>query len=433
MERKRCVPAESAPVGAFDKPAEAATPEEPPPTEGEEGPKKRRHKNTGWCKEMPRIFSRHMLGNPQTDSEAMGPDDRKVLKEKMMTHLGEHLDEWHHQREVAPLGFGQYLYDTFFKVNGIHIESFKSDTRWIQPGSWYHKAIIDNGELDQVEHLKDAPPPGRNVQRPSIQTLSNLKLAFETAYKDTQDSVDVLVNIQTNLEANHDRFTTVQTDHEEAKTLAREIDTHLANVASQYAQMLRILGKSDRPARRPRPLEAFPLLMLPPPPQDVPQLSEATPQQGVPSRQGTPLPAVTPSSEASPGTHAGTPPREPTEEEELWSPARRSYKRTRGDAPSSSSGKYLTADVLRDRQGMLESLSHMLEAVGELTYPTCPKLYEVICKVYPGQKAPYWRRLSNEVYCCIQYHLLLSACRRADDWPILISEKIRALLPPLEG
>ena len=81
---------------------------------------------------------------------------------------------------------------------------------------------------------------------------------------------------------------------------------------------------------------------------------------------------------------------------------------------------------------MQKSLSHMLEAVGELTYPTCPKLYEVIRKVYPGHKAPYWRQLSNEVYCCIQYHLLLSTCRRADDWPILISEKIKALLPPLK-
>ena len=175
VERKRRVPAESAPVGASGEPAEAATPEESPPREGEEGPKRRKHKNTGWRKEMPRIFSRHMLGNPQTDSEAMGPDYRKVLKEKMMTHLGDHLDEWHYQREVAPLGFDQYLYDTFFKVNGIPIESFKSDTLWITPGSWYHKAIIDNGEPDQVEHLKDAPPPGRNVQRPSVQALANCR------------------------------------------------------------------------------------------------------------------------------------------------------------------------------------------------------------------------------------------------------------------
>ena len=189
MERNRRVPAESAPVGASGKPAEAATPEESPPMEGEEGPKKRRYKNTGWRKEMPPIFSRHMLNDPQTDQEAMGPHDRQVLKENMMAHLADHLDEWHHQREVVPLGFGPYLYDTFFKVNGIHIESFKSDTLWFQPGSTgYHKAILDKGELDQVEHLKDAPPPGRNVKHLSIQALANLKLAFETAYKDAHDS-----------------------------------------------------------------------------------------------------------------------------------------------------------------------------------------------------------------------------------------------------
>ena len=99
---------------------------------------------------------------------------------------------------------------------------------------------------------------------------------------------------------------------------------------------------------------------------------------------------------------------------------------------SASSGRYLTADVLRDRQGRKESLSHMLEAVGELTYPTCTKLYDVLCKAYPTRKEPFCRRLSNEVYCCIEYHLTLSACRRADEIPILISEKMDNLLPPLE-
>ena len=81
---------------------------------------------------------------------------------------------------------------------------------------------------------------------------------------------------------------TIQSDLEKAKTLAREIDVHLAHVASQYAQMLQIFKKLDEPARRPRPLEALPLPLLmlpPPPPPDAPQLPEATSRQGV-SRQG---------------------------------------------------------------------------------------------------------------------------------------------------
>ena len=73
----------------------------------------------------------------------------------------------------------------------------------------------------------------------------------------------------------------------------------------------------------------------------------------------------------------------------------------------------------------------MLEAVGELTYPTCTKLYDVLRKAYPTRKEPFHRRLSNEVYCCIEYHLSLSACRRADEFPILISERMDNLLPPL--
>ena len=448
-DRQRRVETESAPVGASGDHAEAANPEGLPPTEGEEGLHRKKHKATGWKKELPRIFVRHMLDHPVTGLDVMGPDERKVLKEKMMTHLNEHLDEWHHQREVDPLGFGPYLYDTFLKVNGIRIESFKTDVQWIQAGTWYHLAIINNGQLNKVEHLKDAPPPGRNVQRPSDQALSNHKLSFEKAYKDAQDSVEVLVRIQTDIEeiqirlksdaANTERLqsrlSSVKKDYEEAKGLAQEIDAHLAHVATQYAQMLRVLQKSVTPARRPRPLEAFPFLMLPPPPpQDAPQQPKATPSPSVPSQQGTPKPATTPSAtpshKASTGTRTNTPPQKSSEEGAQWSPVRRSNKR-KVETGSASSGRYLTADALRDRQGRKESLSHMLEAVAELTYPTCTKLYDVLCKAYPTRKEPFCRRLSNEVYCCIEYHLLLSACRRADEIPMLVSERIDNLLPPL--
>ena len=161
-----------------------------------------------------------MLNHPVTGLDIMGPDERKVLKENMMTHLNEHLDEWHHQREVDPLGFGPYLYDTFLKVNGIRIESFKTDVQWIQAGTWYHLAIINNGQLDQVEHLKDAPPPGRNVQRPSDQALSNLKLSFEKAYKDAQDSVEVLVRIQTDIEEIQIRLRSDAADTERLQSLS---------------------------------------------------------------------------------------------------------------------------------------------------------------------------------------------------------------------
>ena len=442
---------ESAPVGASGEPAETADPEGLPPTEGEEGPRRKRHKATGWKKELPRIFARHLLDHPVTGLNIMEPDQRRVLKENMMTHLNEHLDEWHHQREVDPLGFGPYLYDTFLKVNGIRIESFKTDVEWIQAGTWYHLAIINNNQLDQVEHLKDAPPPGRNVQRPSDQALSNLKLSFDKAYKDAQDSVEVLVRIQTDIEEIQiclrsdaadterlqSRLSSVKKDYEEAKSLAQEIDAHLAHVATQYAQMLRVLQKSVTPARRPRPLEAFPFLMLPPPPpQDAPQQPKVTPPQSVPSQQGTPAPKPTtkpsakPSPKASTGTRTSTPPQKSSEEGAQWSPVRRSNKR-KVETGSASSGRYLTADALRDRQGRKESLSHMLEAVGELTYPTCTKLYDVLHQAYPTCEEPFHRRLSNEVYCCIEYHLLLSACRRADEFPILISERMDNLLPPL--
>ena len=450
-DRQRRGATGSAPVGASGEHAVPADSVGLPPAEGEEGSRRKRHKATGWKKELPRIFARHLLDHPVTGLNIMEPDRRKVLKENMMTHLNEHLDEWHHQREVDPLGFGTYLYDTFFKVNGIRIESFKTDVEWIQAGTWYHLAVINNNQLDQVEHLKDAPPPGRNVQRPSDQALSNLKLSFEKAYKDAQDSVEVLVRIQTDIEEIQirlrsdeadterlqSRLSSVKKDYDEAKNLAQEIDAHLAHVATQYAQMLRVLQKSVAPARHPRPLEAFPFLMLPPPPpQDEPQQPKATTPQSVPSQQGTPATKPTPKPSAKPsqktptGTRTSTPPQKSSEEGGQWSPVRRSSKR-KVETGSASSGRYLTADALRDRQGRKESLSHMLEAVGELTYPTCTKLYDILRKAYPTRQEPFHRRLSNEVYCCIEYHLSLSACRRADEFPILISERMDNLLPPL--
>ena len=79
------------------------------------------------------------------------------------------------------MAYGAHLNDFFQEVHRYRLLGLDSYVAWIKPGSWYHKSVLDNEQLNHCPHLMHAPPPAQGVDRPSESTLRSHRASYEQA------------------------------------------------------------------------------------------------------------------------------------------------------------------------------------------------------------------------------------------------------------
>ena len=348
------------------------------------GKKGKKNKNTGWKRDTPRLITRALF--EAQDTLQITQEEKSKMISRVIDYMSERLAEWYVRREEEPLWYSTYVYTVFNRVNNIRVPTMEKEYSWMLAGSYYHAALVVQGKVKHVAHLKDEPTPALNQPRPSKQALNGHQNHYPMVLRAAKEAVEA--------------YKKGDGPHEELRLKVLDTDRLLVQEASGYRQLLKIAGKSEAPAQKRRPIRDIPALFR------QAQVAEPAP----PTRDS----AV---SEAGDG----------------WtSPKTRQHKRAKSNQPELKSDKGWTPDVLKDDVGRVNSAHIMLQEACSQKRIASPLLYQRIMAAYPGKNQAYYKRIANGLFCSIQEFLLFSACRQTEYYSLVLTKEVEIILPPLE-
>ena len=104
----------------------------------------------------------------------MSFEDRKIKVFKVLDYLEAHWEEWYLTRERQPLAFMPHLSTLYSTLHpGEVLPGLAEGKTWIKAGSYQHRSLIINGQLDQCPHLKGSKDPSPNLMAPSYCALQS--------------------------------------------------------------------------------------------------------------------------------------------------------------------------------------------------------------------------------------------------------------------
>ena len=136
-------------------------------------------KSEGWRKDTHRMYA-FLLAQSDPDISA---EEAEKLITPVLDHMWRNRARWYWLKEDNPLEFSRLLNDLFQEIHNRCIPGMDSYVRWIKPGSWHHRSVLEREELNQCPHLQHAPHPPPNVTRPSDATFCSYRAAFEKSLR----------------------------------------------------------------------------------------------------------------------------------------------------------------------------------------------------------------------------------------------------------
>ena len=136
-------------------------------------------KSEGWRKDAHRMYA-FLLAQSDPDISA---EEAEKLITPVLDHMWRSRARWYWLKEDNPVEFSRLLNDLFQEIHNRRIPGMDSYVRWIKPGSWYHRSVLEREELNRCPHLQYAPHLPPNVTRPSDATLRSYRAAFEKSLK----------------------------------------------------------------------------------------------------------------------------------------------------------------------------------------------------------------------------------------------------------
>ena len=118
----------------------------------------------------------------QSDPDISAEEAEKLIT-PVLDHMWHNRAQWYWLKEDNLVEFSQLLNDLFQEIHNRHIPGMDPYVRWIKPGSWHHRSMLEREELNRCPHLQHAPHPPPNVTRPSDATLRSYRAAFEKSLK----------------------------------------------------------------------------------------------------------------------------------------------------------------------------------------------------------------------------------------------------------
>ena len=107
------------------------------------------YRSQGWRIDLKHVFRAYYKSNFGSFKEA----EWNKLRDKVLAHLLQCLDEWRSIKENDPLQYMPYMERQFYAATGIQLKGLGDFTGWIKWGSYYHGLIARKGQLHKCPHL----------------------------------------------------------------------------------------------------------------------------------------------------------------------------------------------------------------------------------------------------------------------------------------
>ena len=117
------------------------------------------YRSQGWRKDLECVFRAYYKYNFSSFKEA----EWNKLRDKVLAHLLQCLDEWRSIKENDPLQYMPYMERQFYVTTGIQLKGLGDFTGWIKRGSYYHGLVARKGQLHKCPHLAGVELP-RSLQ-----------------------------------------------------------------------------------------------------------------------------------------------------------------------------------------------------------------------------------------------------------------------------
>ena len=101
-------------------------------------------KSEGWKKDAHRMYA-FLLAQSDPDISA---EEAERLITPVLDHMWRNRARWYWLKEDNPLEFSKLLNDLFQEIHNRRIPGMDSYVRWIKPGSWHHRSVLEREELN---------------------------------------------------------------------------------------------------------------------------------------------------------------------------------------------------------------------------------------------------------------------------------------------
>ena len=107
------------------------------------------YRSQGWRKDLEHVFRAYYKYNFAAFKEV----EWNKLRDKVLEHLLQCLDEWRSIKENDPLQYMPYIERQFHATTSIQLKGFSDFMGWIKRGSYYHGVVARKGQLHKCPYL----------------------------------------------------------------------------------------------------------------------------------------------------------------------------------------------------------------------------------------------------------------------------------------
>ena len=123
-----------------------------------------KYHSSGWRRDLEhvlKVYYKHTVQTPFRESEWVRA--RELFFDRLTPKKAEALVI----TEESPLDYMPYITEEFHRATGLHLNDLPEFTLWIKRGSYFHRLLIERGQVQECPHLVGAPLPRWPQLKPS--------------------------------------------------------------------------------------------------------------------------------------------------------------------------------------------------------------------------------------------------------------------------
>ena len=112
--------------------------------------------SSGWRRDLEhvlKVYYKHTIQTPYREGEWAR------VRERFFNHLTPRKAEAVAIKEETPLSYMPYIAEEFHRATGLHLNDLPDVTLWIKQGSYFHRLLVERGQVHECPHLIGAPLP----------------------------------------------------------------------------------------------------------------------------------------------------------------------------------------------------------------------------------------------------------------------------------
>ena len=123
-----------------------------------------KYRSSGWSRDLEhvlKVYYKHTVQAPFRESEWARV--RELFFDCFIPKKAEVLVI----KEESPLDYMPFIAEEFQRATGLHLNDLPEFTLWIKRGSYFHRLLVERGQVQECPHLIGAPLPRWPQPKPS--------------------------------------------------------------------------------------------------------------------------------------------------------------------------------------------------------------------------------------------------------------------------